>query len=187
METLEWQNFKTQLAEHPELHLQFEYAEDTQIKPSFHITEIKQAPITSVDCGGKMNAWTEVILQVWEPNTDNTTNTDRSMKVSKALSIIELVERSLPLNPKAIVKIEFGNTQYETRQLIPKDIQVVADNLVVDLRPDTVQCKAIGRGESCGTDSSEDSCCAPVKVEKPKIRLVNIVDGPSCGPGSGCC
>jgi hypothetical protein len=187
METLEWQNLKAQLSAHPDLHLHFEYAENARIRPSFHITEIKQAPITSVDCGGKMNAWTEVIVQIWEPEADNRTGTDQSMKVSKALSIIELVERSLPINPKAMVKIEFGNSQYDTRQLLPKEIKVVGGELIVDLRPDTVQCKALEQGQTCGTDASVEACCAPPKADKVKIKLLNIVDGPCCTPGSACC
>jgi hypothetical protein len=187
METLEWQNFKAQLSEHPNHHLQFEYAENSWIRPSFHITEIKQATITSVDCGGKMNAWTEVIVQVWEPESEDAAEANRPMKVAKALSIIELVERSLPINPKASVKIEFGNTQFDTRQLLTKGFRIVADNLIVDLRPDTVQCKAIERGQSCGTDASGAECCAPIKTEKPQIQLLNIVEGPCCTPGSGCC
>jgi hypothetical protein len=187
METLEWQNFKAQLSEHPDHYLQFEYAENTKIKPTFHITEIKLAPITSVDCGGKMSAWTEVIVQIWEPGVNDQAESIRPMKVAKALSIIELVERSLPIHAKAIVKIEFGNTQYDTRQLLPKALKVIADELIVDLRPDTVQCKAIGRGQACGSDASGEECCTPVKTAKPKIQLLTVEDGPSCTPGSGCC
>jgi hypothetical protein len=186
METLEWQNFKAQLSAHPDHHLQFEYAENTRIRPSFHITEIKLAPITSVDCGGKMNAWTEVIVQIWEPEAEGSA-VDTPMKVAKALSIIELVERSLPISQKATVKIEFGNTQFDTRQLLPRDIKVVDDNLVVDLRPDTVQCKAIDRGQTCGTNSAGEECCGPLKAEPAKMELLSIVDGPCCTPGSGCC
>jgi len=80
---------------------------------SYHITEIKQAPITAVDCGGVMNKWTEVIVQLWEPEGKLQ---ERAMKVGKALSIVGLVEKSLPLDPDAVVKIEFGNSQFDTRQ-----------------------------------------------------------------------
>ena len=44
---------------------------------------------------------------------------DRSMKIDKALKIVDLVEKSLPLNPNAIVKIEFGNSKFDTRQKYP--------------------------------------------------------------------
>ncbi|RZK99557.1 MAG: hypothetical protein EOO89_31030, partial [Pedobacter sp.] len=65
METTEltnWQTFKATLEQHPDLTLQFQYAENKWVDASYHITEIKQAPIVSVDCGGKMNTWTEIIV-----------------------------------------------------------------------------------------------------------------------------
>ena len=118
---MNWNEFKTQMVENPGLHLQFEFAKNQKVSPSFHITEIKQANITAVDCGGKMNAWTEVILQLWEPNTSEIV---RSMQVSKAMSIIDLVEKTLPLNPNSIVKVEFGNDLFETRQMLPQDFEI---------------------------------------------------------------
>ena len=185
MENLKWGAFKAQLQAEPGLTLQFQYAEDKWVDAAYHITEIKQAPITSVDCGGVMNKWTEVIVQLWEPQGQDQ---DRAMQVSKALSIVNLVEKALPLDPEAMVKIEFGNTQFDTRQMLPKNILVNGDNLVVDLRPDAVQCKAIERGGSCGTNEKGEECCTPVVEVKPKIQLMNLaVADSTCTPGSGCC
>lgn len=183
METLNWKSFKAQLQGNPDLHLQFHYEAGKFVDASFHITEIKLAPITSVDCGGLMNKWTEVIVQLWEPSVKEA---EREMKVSKALSIVDIVEKMLPLDEEAIVKIEFGNSQFDTRQMFPADITVDGDNLVVNLSPDFVQCKAQTRGDSCGTNDKGEECCAP--AEKPKIRLVNLVTASACcEPGSGSC
>lgn len=182
-ETLNWKEFKEQLVANPYLDLQFQFAEGQWVDPSYHITEIKQAPITSVDCGGVMNAWTEVVIQLWEPGVKEQ---ERAMKARKALSIIELVEKSLPLNPMAIVKIEFGNSQFDARQMLPRVILSNGENLIVDLRPDAVQCKAINRGGSCGTSDSGEECCTPVS-EKPNIELKNLATTNSCTPGTGCC
>jgi hypothetical protein len=185
MEGLKWSVFKQQLEENPGLLLQFQYAESKWVDAAYHITEIKQAPITSVDCGGVMNAWTEVIMQLWVPEADEQ---DRAMQVGKALSIVNLVEKALPLNPNGIVKIEFGNSEFDTRQMLPKQLLVDGENLVVDLRADTVQCKAIERGESCGTNDKEEECCTPAIAIKPKIQLANLAaPASSCAPGSGCC
>lgn len=185
MEKLKWQDFKSRLQANPELILQFKYAEDKLVDAAYHITEIKQAPITSVDCGGVMNAWTEIIVQLWEPLYEEQ---DRAMPASKALSIIELVEKALPLNPDGVVKIEFGNSEFDTRQMLPKQLIADGPNLIVDLRPDAVQCKAIERGGSCGTNDKGEECCTPVVEVKPKIELKNLaVEAPSCTPGSGCC
>jgi len=179
---INWKTFKETLEQHPDLTLQFQYAENKWVNASYHITEIKQAPIVSVDCGGVMNSWTEIIIQLWEPQGEDQ---DRAMNVSKALSIINLVERTLPLNPIGTVKIEFGNSQFHTRQMFPNTFLISEGNLIVDLRPDAVQCKAIERGGSCGTTATGEECCAP---EKPKVELKNLaVSGAICSPDSGCC
>ncbi|MFX1705479.1 DUF6428 family protein [Chitinophaga sp. CC14] len=168
-----WQSFKDQLQQHPEQILQFQYAANKLVAPSYHITEIKQAPITSVDCGGKVNAWTEIIVQLWEPEE---AQTDRAMAVNKALKIVDLVERNLDLNPKAIVKIEFGNAAFDTRQMYPKELLLEGENLVVNLQPDATQCKATDRGATCGSPKTKT-------LEIP----VTMEAGQSCTPGGGCC
>ena len=185
-ETITWQTFKQTLMNSPELDLQFKYAADQFVDASYHITEIKQAPITSVDCGGVLNAWTEIIVQLWEPQNQQQ---QRAMKVKKALSIIDIVEKVLPLNPNGTVKIEFGNSEFDTRQMFPNEITIDGENLIVDLRPDAVQCKAINRGGSCGTTAEGEECCAPAVTEKPKIALKNLAVAAEscCTPGSGCC
>ena len=181
---MNWKQFKTTLQQHPDMELQFQYAANARVNPAYHITEIKQAPITSVDCGGVMNKWTEVLVQLWEPLG---VEQDRAMQASKALSIIALVEKALPLDADATVKIEFGNTAFDTRQMHPASIVANGDNLLVDLRPDTVQCKAQDRGGSCGTTDTGEECCAPTAT-KPKIELINLAQSDACcTPGGGCC
>lgn len=172
-EAINWATFKEKLINNPLLDLQFQYAENKWVLPSYHITEIKQAPIISVDCGGVKNEWTEIIVQLMEPASQQQ---ERAMKVRKALSIINVVEKVLPLDVNGTVKIEFGNSAFDTRQLYPTEFITDGENLIVDLRPDTVQCKAIERGGSCGT---------PVKQ---KVELKNLVISESCcTPGAGCC
>jgi hypothetical protein len=181
----EWNSFKAELQQHPELVLQFQYAPDKWVNANYHITEIKQAPIVSVDCGGVMNAWTEIIVQLWEPTEKEE---GRAMQVKKALSIINLVESKLPLNLKGIVKIEFGNSAFDTRQLFPGEFKIDGENLVLDLTPDVTQCKAINRGGSCGATETGEECCAPAQPAKRKTELLNLAaDQNSCTPGNGCC
>jgi hypothetical protein len=89
------------------------------------------------------------------------------------MSIINLVEKTLPLNPNSIVKIEFGNDLFETRQMHPQDFEIINDEIIVKLIADKTQCKAIGRGESCGTP-------------KTKVKL-SAVQNSACSPETGCC
>jgi hypothetical protein len=185
-EAINWKTFKDTLVKHPELELQFQYAEGKLVDAAYHITEIKQAPITSVDCGGVLNQWTEIIVQLWVPENEEQ---ERSMKVSKALSIVDIVEKMLPLDENGTVKIEFGNSEFETRQMFPNDIVAEGTTLTVDLRPDAVQCKAQTRGGSCGTNDKGEECCTPAVAEKPKVELVNltVAGGACCTPGGECC
>jgi hypothetical protein len=179
-----WGDFKSLLSTHTDKHLVFRYAENSLVDASYHITEIKLSPITSVDCGGKMNKWTEVIVQLWEPSGKSD---ERSMTVSKALSIVDVVENALPLDPTAIVKIEFGNSQFDTRQMYPSQLVESGDTLTVDLIPDFTQCKALGRGGSCGTTDNSAECCGTPEA-KPKVELKNLaVSASCCEPGGGCC
>lgn len=177
---MNWNTFKETLLANAEHPVQYKIGEGQFVDPSYHITEIKQAPITSVDCGGLMNAWTEVIVQLWEPEVKDA---EQAMLAKKALGIIDIVEQKLSLHPSAIVKIEFGNEIYSTRQMYPASFEVKDDQLIIELRGDTVQCKAIERGGSCGTTPSGEECCSP----KLKIELVNLADNNVCTPGSGCC
>jgi len=183
--SIRWSSFKAELLQHPELLLQFQYTNNQWVNANYHITEIKQAPITSVDCGGVMNAWTEIIVQLWEPAEEEGS---RAMQVKKALSIINLVESKMQLNPEGIVKIEFGNSEFDTRQMFPGEFKIDGKNLILHLTPDATQCKAINRGGSCGTTETGDECCLPAQPIKRKIELVNLAaDQNSCTPGSGCC
>ena len=184
IELMTWQDFKAQLSQHKDQILQFQYAEGSLVDASYHITEIKQAPIVSVDCGGVMNSWTEIIVQLWEPGEKQT---DRAMSVSKALSIVEIVEKKLSLNPAGVVKIEFGNSGFDTRQMYPGALTISGDELIINLVADVTQCKAINRGGSCGTTESVAECCAP--AAKAKVQLQNLAGTSDtvCTPGSGCC
>jgi len=181
---MNWNDFKNKLQQYPEYVLQFLYGDTKRVNAAYHITEIKQAVITSVDCGGVLNNWTEVIVQLWEPDVLEDQQAE-AMKVEKALSIIAIVENKLSLAANAVVKIEFGDATFDTRQMLLNSTILKNNDLIFDLRHDTVQCKAIERGGSCGTSTTESECCAPVK---PKIQLITLTPLASCcTPGGGCC
>ena len=170
---MNWEIFKQHLVENKNLRLQFEYEDGIWVDNSYHLTEIKQAQIVSVDCGGKMNTWNEVVLQLWEPENKEES---QAMTVPKALSIIEQVEKSIDLHPKAIVKIEYGNDNFPTRQMLLEQFELSNDHLIVKLHADKTQCKAIDRGETCGTP------------KKRKVTLAGLpIADQNCDPGSGCC
>ncbi|CAA9278681.1 MAG: hypothetical protein AVDCRST_MAG95-3162 [uncultured Adhaeribacter sp.] len=124
-------------------------------------------------------------MQLWEPAQQDS---PREMKASKALSIIAIEEKALSLNPLGLIKIEFGNSQFDTRQMYPISFEAAGDNLMVKLSPDFTQCKAIGRGGSCGTNEQGEECCAPAAETLPvQLLTLNTRAVDCCTPGSGCC
>lgn len=168
---MNWKEFKSVLKENSDAPLQFEYKQNQWAHNSFHLTEFKQANIVSVDCGGQKNEWNEIIVQVWEPPV---LQLGPPMKAQKAIEIIDLVEGVVGFDQDAEVKIEYGNANFGTRQMPVTGFQLINDHLVAQMQDDKTLCKAIGRGETCGT-------------EEPAMIVMEDATGESCAPGSGCC
>ncbi len=146
--------------------LLFEYSPDTFVNANYHITEIKNTTIDSVDCGGKTNFWKETIVQLWENPLEVGKRT--FMTVSKAIEIFDRVDSIKPLLLDTEIKIEYGNSSFHTANLV---IQAIIENdksIIVKLHSDSTQCKAndfccetekeIKENETCCTPS-ESNCC----------------------------
>lgn len=129
--------------------LLFEYAPDKFVNANYHITEIKNLSIDTVDCGGRTNQWEETIVQIWENPLEKGKRT--YMKTSKAVEIFDRVNSIKPLLTDAEIKIEFGNKTFHTANLIVHTIAENNQSIIVKLHPDATQCKA------------NNICCAPDK------------------------
>ncbi|MCW7468542.1 DUF6428 family protein [Leptospira kanakyensis] len=165
MKTATWNDFTTKLELYPELHLEFLYSETKRIFPNYHITEFKLANIQSVDCGGKSDSWTEIILQVLEPNKETDTN---PMTLSKVNSILKKVNGSMNIPNDATLRIEFGNEGTAMRQYFVSEMQTNGKSLTIHLKDGKTECKA---SASCGLptgvvsfpklEKTTSSCCTP--------------------------
>ena len=139
-------------------NLLFEFSPNELVKANYHLTEIKSLDISSVDCGGKRNAWKETIIQLWE-NPLEIYKTDY-MQTSKALEIIERVDSIQPIDLNTVVKIEYGNDKFHTAHLLIENIIENEDAVIFQLHNDITQCKA------------SDQCCSP--EEKQQTNLSEI-------------
>jgi len=167
---MNWNEIYTILSSYPNKIISFQWDEDYVIRNGYHLTEIKVVAVNSVDCGGIMNAWREIVLQLWEPDSKNA---QEVLTAEKFLQIVKTVKELMPLDGHLPVKIEFGNQQHETRQVQLKEVQIKDDELLFFAESYLPGCKALDRGESCG----------PLK---PKIKLSDIQNN-SCNLESGCC
>lgn len=159
--------FLSALKNNPAKFLQFEYSPGLLVGSNYHITEIKNTTIDSVDCGGQTGRWNETIVQLWESPVSNAAGT--ALITGKALGILEKVHSIKPMDPNAEVKFEYGNPGFHTTQLLVRDLDIRDDSLLVKLATDKTDCKA------------REDCGVPVLSAKDKKAAT------CCAPGPGCC
>ncbi|MGY6558779.1 MAG: DUF6428 family protein [Nitritalea sp.] len=171
------------LGENPNKTLYFEYLPGAFVRSDFHLTEVKNVHFDTVDCGGQRNEWQEVHIQLWEnelPEPNHAVNT------SKALEILEAVDRVRPILREARIKFEYGNAGFPTAVLPVHALQVEKDHVLFRLIADQTTCKAKDRASS--PEEKAAACCGPAGP-KPKVRvsLQNLGSATSCAPDTGCC
>lgn len=159
------QDFLNLLAEHNSKALLFEYAPGNYVGANYHITEIKNIVVESVDCGAGTDSWNETVIQLWESPEE--LGKTEFMTAYKALAILKKVDSIRTMDRDAEVKFEYGNTNFHTAQLFVGDVLWDNDKFVVKLAVEKTDCKA------------KETCGIPVTVE--------TTSGTSCAPGSGCC
>jgi hypothetical protein len=149
---------KTQLEGLPQVN--FILPDGSQVPAHFHVTEVGQVSKKYIDCGGTLREESKVTFQLWEDG-----DVDHLLAASKLLNIIGLAERLLSI-PDLEVEVEY---QGDTIGRYGLDFN--GTNFL--LTATQTDCLA------------KDKCGIP--MEKPKIRLSSIAQGPVCTPNSGCC
>jgi len=158
------QEFLNVLKENEGKALLFEYQQGLYAGTNYHITEVKNVDIKSVDCGGKTNAWKESVIQLWESPSE--IGKKDYMVVEKALAILERVNGIQPLWLDTEAKIEYSNANFHTAVLDIHNINITSDKVIVTLFVSETLCKA---QEECGvlveetatTNTKEEACCSP--------------------------
>ena len=149
---------KSQLEGLPQVN--FILPDGNQVPAHFHITEVGQVTKKYIDCGGTIRDESKVTFQLWEDG-----DVDHRLAASKLLNIIGLAERLLSI-PDLEVEVEY---QGDTIGRYGLDFNGT-DFLLTATQTDCL---------------AKDKCGIP--MEKPKIRLSSIAQGPVCTPNSGCC
>lgn len=160
------QEFLSILKENSKKALLFEYKKGAFVDTNYHITEVKNTVIKSVDCGGKSDAWNETIVQLWESPSEK--GKLGYMKVEKASEILERVDKIYELDKEAVLKFEYSNEAFHKAHLEIHNIELTSNKMIVQLFVSATDCKA------------KDECGVPEKV------LVEANES-CCSPTSGCC
>lgn len=145
-----------------EKELIFEYQSGQYVPNAYHITEIKNVHIDSVDCGANEHSYDETIVQLWLSGSETQ---ERSMSAAKALKIFQIVDQKRPMKRATEIFFEYGyqdlaTSVYKVQKVLEKEDQIVV------------------RMEVPGT------------VCKPREAVMNLLPmsgGGCCAPGGGCC
>lgn len=150
---------RAELDGHRSLPLVFSYGGKT-IAAGYHVTEVKAARLSSLDCGANPESWGETVIQLWDVESDGATH----MNVSKFLGILAQVERRVPLDPEALLIFEAGDSANPMQVFTVGNIAATPDHVEVKLAPRPATCKPRDRGlESILSDAvpKAKACCTP--------------------------
>jgi hypothetical protein len=139
----------------------FNLPDGTNVPEHFHVTEVGLITKNFIDCGGTVRKETVVNFQLWDAN-----DFEHRLKPQKLLNIIELSEKVLGIGDFEI-EVEFQGTT-----IGKYDLDFDGNDFVL-----------LNKKTAC---LAQDQCGIP--SEKPKVRLSDITNEPSCcTPGGSCC
>ena len=128
------------------------------VGPGFHITELKAAKIEAIDCGGAMDQWDEVILQLMDGHEG------QPMRADRLRSILKHSIGKIPALAEAEVRVEFshGNQGMGIHRM--SNLHLGDAQAVIELTQDQAVCKANIRDEAklaakINRPAAQASCC----------------------------
>ena len=123
------------LAVHKDKKLVFAY-EGRDIRPSYHVTEVKIGAFRALDCGANAESWNETIIQLWDIEEENRSH----MPVSKFLAIIAKVGDAVGFDADAKLTFEVSDG-VRPMQIYRADRMDVSDVVRVTLSARPSSCK----------------------------------------------
>ena len=112
----------------------------------YHLTEVKNCRIESVDCGGVANTWTEVLLQLWVPGDENPEK--HPLNTDKILEIIYRVQKLQEIDVMGELFFEYNALKDPIAKFSAKVVND-AEEIEIQLLKKQSCCKAILRGGCC--------------------------------------
>ena len=129
---------------------------DGDIGGGYHVTELKQASIKSIDCGGRTDQWVETIVQLLDG--DHGTH----MAVGKFISIARKSEAALQGLSEAPLMIEFSIGNHNLHRKTVTGIDADDDRVTVKLGNLSATCKPLVDWKN----AMAISCCEPAVTQR---------------------
>jgi len=139
----------------------FNLPDGAAVPEHFHVTEVGLITKNFIDCGGTVRKETVVNFQLWDAN-----DFEHRLKPQKLLNIIELSEKVLGIGDFEI------EVEYQAQTIGKYDLDFNGNDFIL-----------LNKQTAC---LAQDQCGIP--VEKPKVKLSDMNNEPSCcAPGGSCC
>ncbi len=152
-------NFLSLIEDHPQKELIFAYGEQLHVPKAYHITEIKNVSIESVDCGGFSHSEKQTVVQLW---IDKNETAEKYMTAGKAAKIFQIVNNVKPLSQNANIFFEWGMEGLATSNYQIDAIENSEDKIIVKMSVPVTACKPRLQMEEVGNSGascSEKGCC----------------------------
>jgi len=154
------QAFFDLIAKHPKKEFFFEYEAGEFVNIAYHITEIKNMTIESVDCGGNPDTYHQTAIQLWWNGTEKKEKAMTGEKVAKILNIVDKVK---PIKRDTELFIEWGFGDLRTSNYQINEVDEQEDKIILKMYVKAPVCK-------------------PLEM----IPIGEFIGG-GCTPGGGCC
>jgi uncharacterized protein DUF6428 len=148
------------LASHKDKNLIFNY-EGHDVRPSYHVTEVKTGSFRALDCGANAERWNETFIQLWDIEEDNRSH----MAAWKFLAIIGKVGDAVGFDADAKLTFEVSDG-VRPMQIYRADRIEMTDAVRVYLSARPSSCKPRDRWLAEESAQTATSCCGP-KTSKP--------------------
>lgn len=126
-------------------------ADGAEIGAGYHITELKLADISSIDCGGRQTRFAETQMQLLDGQDGE------ALTVGKVGSILNRSVDALPGLAEAPLSVEFAHGNRGLGRYRLGAPEVSGGQVRLPLLEDRAQCKPMAEQSCCGGKSA---CCA---------------------------
>jgi hypothetical protein len=142
---------------HREKPLIFNY-DGRDVRPSYHVTEVKTGVFRALDCGANAESWTETFIQLWDIDEENRAH----MAAGKFLAIVGKVGEAVGFDHDAKLTFEVSDG-VRPMQLYRAERIETGDSVRVFLSPRPASCKPrdrwLAQEQASGCCSSAKPCC----------------------------
>lgn len=139
---------------HADLPLVFHH-NGRQVKPGYHVTEVKAGQFAALDCGANPEAWAEIFVQLWDVNEDARAH----MASGKFARIIRKVADHVGLDASARLTFEVSDGVAPMQLHRATRPEVREGALHVPLLPRAASCKPRDRWLETHGPAKAAACC----------------------------